>query len=230
MDTALSHDAAIQLGEEQLRAERAEAEAKHQHKINKANEAFIATMSHELRTPLASIRAFADLLNRDTKGELSDRRKQQISVIRRNSEWLNILINDLLDLSSIDSGRFELQLKDVDLAEHLAAISESFIPIAEFSGHTLKTVLPKRSVMMRFNPNRVNQVLGNLLTNAMKYSSEGSEIRLLARPTHDGAWFYVRDHGPGIPADQHKSVFERFVRAKSKASKRRAATACTCRR
>ena len=220
MDTALSHGAAIRLSEEQLRAERAEAEVKHQHKINEAKEAFIATMSHELRTPLASIRAFADLLNRDSKNELSDRRKQQVSVIRRNAEWLNILINDLLDLSSIDSGRFELQLKDVDLVEHLNAISESFVPIAGFSGHTLKTILSKRSVMMRFDPNRVNQVLGNLLTNAMKYSSEGSEIRLLTRPTHDGAWFYVRDHGPGIPKDQHKSVFERFVRAKSKASKK----------
>ena len=140
--------------------------------------------------------------------------------IRRNSEWLNILINDLLDLSSIDSGRFELQFEDVNISSILEGLVESFGPIAEVENHRLRAILPRRNIEMTIDPNRVSQVLGNLLTNAMKFSPAGTEIRLLAKPADEGVWFFVRDEGPGIPPEQQEIVFDRFVRAKSEASKR----------
>lgn len=219
IDTAFSHEAELRLAQEQLRAERAEAEVKNQLHLNDAKQNFIATMSHELRTPLTSIRAFADLLNRDSKS-LTDRQKKQISVVRRNAEWLNILINDLLDLSSIDSGRFELQFEKIDITKLLAGMVESFGPIAEISGHDLRVILPKRPVEMVIDPNRISQVVGNLLNNAMKYSPEGTPIRLLAKPSSNGVYIYIRDEGLGIPRRQQALVFERFVRAKSEASSR----------
>lgn len=219
IDTAFSHEAELKLAQEQLRAERAEAEVKNQLDLNEAKQNFIATMSHELRTPLTSIRAFADLLNRDSK-DFSERQTRQISVVRRNAEWLSILINDLLDLSSIDSGRFELQFEKVDITKLIEGLIESFGPIAEMAGHDLKVILPKQPIEMTIDPNRVGQVVGNLLNNAMKFSPEGTSIRLLARPSASGVFIYIRDEGHGIPKRQQRLVFERFVRAKSEASSR----------
>ncbi len=219
INTALLHESELQLAQEHLRAERAEAEVKNQQELNEAKQNFIATMSHELRTPLTSIRAFTDLLNRDSE-KLTDRQRRQVAVVRRNAEWLSILINDLLDLSSIDSGRFELQFEKVDVISLLEGLAESFGPIAEISGHELNVILPKRPVIMTIDPNRVGQVVGNLLNNAMKYSPEGTPIRLLARPGRSGVFIYIRDEGLGIPKRQQALVFERFVRAKSEASSR----------
>ncbi len=223
IDTALSHESELRLADEQLRAERAEAEVKNQQQLNEAKQNFIATMSHELRTPLTSIRAFTDLLNRDG-GNLDDKQRRQISVVRRNTEWLSILINDLLDLSSIDSGRFELQFEKTDITALLEGLVESFGPIAEISGHSMRVILPKHPIVMTIDPNRIGQVVGNLLNNAMKYSPEGTPIRLLARPGEHGVFIYIRDEGLGIPKRQQALVFERFVRAKSEASTRERGT------
>ncbi len=218
IDTALSHEAELRLAQEQLRAERAEAEVENQQKLNEAKGNFIATMSHELRTPLTSIRAFADLLNRDAES-MSERQRKQISIVQRNSEWLNILINDLLDLSSIDSGRFELQYEEVEFGSLISGLMESFGPIAEVAGHELTAILPTKPIEVQIDPSRVSQIVGNLLTNATKYSPSGTPIRLLARPTSDGVSVYIRDEGPGIPVSQQKQIFDRFTRAESEASK-----------
>ncbi len=219
IDTALSHESELRLAQEQLRAERAEAEVVTQQRLNEAKENFIATMSHELRTPLTSIRAFVDILSRGN-GNLGDRQIKQLSVVRRNTEWLNILINDLLDLSSIDSGRFELQLQEQEIGSLLNGLMESFGPIVKTAGHEMRAILPKHELKMMVDPNRVSQVVGNMLTNAVKYSPEGTLIRLMARPANGGVSIYVRDEGPGIPVREKAKVFDRFVRAKSKATKR----------
>lgn len=218
IDTALSHEAELRLAQEKLRAEKAEAEVENQQKLNEAKQHFIATMSHELRTPLTSIRAFGDLLNREA-AKMTERQAKQIAVIRRNSEWLNILINDLLDLSSIDSGRFELQYEEVEVTSLINGLVESFGPLAEAAGHTLRAILPGRPVNILLDPSRLSQVIGNLLTNAMKYSPEGTPIRLLARCNSNGLSVLIRDEGPGIPEEQRDIIFERFGRAQSDASK-----------
>jgi signal transduction histidine kinase len=220
IDTALSHEAELRLTEERSRAERAEIAVQQQIDINEAKQNFIATVSHELRTPLTPIRSFADLLSRNSSKTLTDKQLHQVAIIRRNSEWLNILINDLLDLSSIDSGRFEVQYQDVDIADLLPTVFESFRPLAETAKHEFKVTLPHRSIKMSLDPNRFSQVLGNLITNAVKFSPEGSPIRLLARCVNGGVSFYIRDEGPGIPLNEQNSVFERYVRADSEASRK----------
>lgn len=186
---------------------------------------FLANMSHELRTPLNSILLLSKLLLDQKSDNLSDDQRKFIDVIRRSGNNLLDLINEVLDLSKIESGEMEITFEDVDLEEVIGNIRNIFEPIA--GDKNLRFTIQSDDQVpgrIRTDQLRVEQVLRNLLSNAMKFTEKGSvdlEIGLL--PGDSGQHrtgsdpgriqFRVNDTGIGIPADKQEIVFESFRQA-----------------
>ena len=177
---------------------------------NQLKSAFLANMSHEIRTPLNAIVGFSSVLA-DTEGD--EERRQYITIIENNNELLLQLINDILDLSKIEAGTLEFTESDVDLKEMFFRIEQSMkLRIPE--DHPVEVAFedPGGDYLIHTDPNRLMQVVTNFMTNAIKFTSEGS-IRFGYRNRNDGElYFYVSDTGCGIPAGKQQEVFGRFVK------------------
>ena len=179
---------------------------------------FIAIAAHELRTPLTAIKGFASMLTAQTRQglgpELADWQREAIDEIELASARLNDLVNDLLDATRIQAGRLELDLSLLDL---VAAVRRS---AARFqlstTSHTLTVEAPTDpAILVTADRTRLDQILGNLLGNAIKYSPGGGPISISVQvdPASGQPEIRIRDHGIGIPADQQAGIFGRFVRA-----------------
>ena len=175
---------------------------------NRLKSAFLANMSHEIRTPLNAIVGFSTLLANE---ENLEERQEFIKIIENNNELLLQLINDILDLSKIEAGTLEFIYSDVDVNSLLTEIEQSSRirnrhPEIQIS---FEERLPQ--CVIHTERNRLTQVINNLLTNAMKFTTRGS-IRFGYRQEGNRLRFYVKDTGCGIPADKIDSVFGRFVK------------------
>jgi PAS domain S-box-containing protein len=180
----------------------------------RAREDFLSVAAHELKTPVTSLRGFAQLTIRalDQDGELDrGRLRHALTVVNQQSDKLRRLVSQLLDVSRIQSGRLALELEDVDVKSLVAEIVMALQN--QSPSHTLRVVganLPP----MRLDPLRVEQVVTNLLDNAIKYSPQGGMIDIeLSTPDEGHVEIAVRDHGPGIPPDHREHIFERFYQA-----------------
>jgi len=171
---------------------------------------FVADVSHELRTPIAALRAFTDL-QRDgqvddaTRREFLDRSSEQISRL----EWMS---TNLLDLSRIDAGIFPLDVREGDMRDPIRSVVEAHAELAEQRGVSLVSEVPPGPVMLRFDRERVVQLLTNLVGNGLKFTPRGGEVRVTLTDAPEGAMLEVRDSGPGILAAELPHVFERFFR------------------
>jgi len=175
---------------------------------NRLKSAFLANMSHEIRTPLNAIVGFSTLLANE---ENLEERQEFIKIIENNNELLLQLINDILDLSKIEAGTLEFIYSDVDVNSLLTEIEQSSRirnrhPEIQIS---FEERLPQ--CIIHTERNRLTQVINNLLTNSMKFTTRGS-IRFGYRQEGNRLRFYVKDTGCGIPADKIDSVFGRFVK------------------
>ena len=175
---------------------------------NRLKSAFLANMSHEIRTPLNAIVGFSTLLANE---ENLEERQEFIKIIENNNELLLQLINDILDLSKIEAGTLEFIYSDVDVNALLTEIEQSSRirnrhPEIQIS---FEERLPQ--CIIHTERNRLTQVINNLLTNSMKFTTRGS-IRFGYRQEGNRLRFYVKDTGCGIPADKIDSVFGRFVK------------------
>jgi two-component system, OmpR family, phosphate regulon sensor histidine kinase PhoR len=168
---------------------------------------FVANVSHELRTPVAVIRANAETLMGGAKDDpyMAGR---LIDGLHRNAERLARLIADLLDLSRLDAGQYRLELSDVSVK---AAAEHALTAIAE-RGRPLTIDVPDE-LFVRADRKALDQILVNLLENAVRYTPEGTQVSLHARPQSGRIRIEVRDHGPGIAPAHRDRVFERFYRA-----------------
>jgi signal transduction histidine kinase/DNA-binding response OmpR family regulator len=168
----------------------------------------VATVSHELRTPLAGILGFAELLSeRQLDAPV---REEYVSTIYGEAKRLTTLINDFLDLQRIEAGGFTLSLEPFDLPELLAAQVELFSGQSE--RHTVELETADGELEVVGDRDRVSQVLGNLISNAIKYSPGGGSVVVGAEQAPSGVRISVRDEGLGIPADQHRKLFTKFFR------------------
>jgi len=169
---------------------------------------FLANMSHEIRTPMNGVMGMAQLLARTP---LDDKQTRFVNMLMSSSRSLLSLINDILDLSKIESGLMTLNEDAIDMKETIAAAMEQTEGlVAQRNLKVSHTIAPACLGSFRGDPNRIGQILVNLLGNAIKFTEEGS-VALDVMPGADGMIrFAVRDTGPGIPADQLKAVFERF--------------------
>ena len=176
--------------------------------LDRLKDEFISTVSHELRTPLTSIRGALGLLSSGTLGQVNDRAANLLRIALSNSDRLVRLINDILDLERIQSGREPLAFGTLQLADIIRQAIDGMAPVAEAA----EVLLTHDTVQVEIaaDPDRLLQVLTNLLSNAVKFSPPGSTISVTLRPGVTGVTLSVIDHGRGIPADKLDTVFGRF--------------------
>ena len=175
---------------------------------------FLANMSHELRTPLNSTLILAKLLADNRTGHLDEEEVRFAQTISDAGNDLLALINDILDLSKIESGKVEVMSESIDLARTVDELLRPLRPIAEQKGLTLgSTIEPGTPPRIETDPQRLGQILKNLLSNGLKFTASG-EVSLRIAPAADGRLaFAVRDTGIGIDADQQQLIFDAFQQA-----------------
>ena len=196
-----------ELGEANEQIERANSELA---AANRVKNDFLASMSHELRTPLNSILGFTGLLLQGIAGPLNPEQSKQLAMVKHAGEHLLALVNDILDLERIESGTVLLELVDLDPHTMLGSLVDSLMPLASSRGLTLSSNLAEAPQRIRADSRALEQILFNLIGNAIKYTEEGS---VCVRVTHrdDEVSFSIEDTGVGIPLENQASVFDAFV-------------------
>jgi protein-histidine pros-kinase len=178
-----------------------------------AKERFLARMSHELRTPLNAILGFTGTLLMGMPGELNPEQRAQLETVRGAARRLLALINDLLDLARVESGKVELSLEKLDCRPVVDAVAREARPEAEAKGLAFRVANPDEEVLVRADRRVLTQILGNLVGNAVRFTESGAiEIAVLGAggDSPGTARIEVTDSGPGIaPADLER-VFEAF--------------------
>jgi signal transduction histidine kinase len=187
-------------------AARAEAEA-----ANRLKDEFLATLSHELRTPLQAILGWARLL---AAGRTSaDETRRGLASIERNAVAQTRLVEDLLDMSRIASGRLPIERRPLDVTASVEAAIESARPAANAKGVTLEEERPPFPATIRGDASRIHQIIWNLLSNAIKFTPSGGRVTVATRVVNGRVEITVRDTGIGIPPEFLPFVFERFRQA-----------------
>ena len=174
----------------------------------KAN--FVATVSHELRSPLTPLKGFIGTLLAGTGEDSPEARREYYTIMARQVTRLERLISDLLEVSRIEAGHLPLATEDIDLTALVSADVDLFT--RNNPGRTLQLRPPAGPVFVHADPTRVEQVVTNLLSNAMKYSLPETPVEVTVAAAGDQAIVSVRDEGEGIPHDEHDKVFDRFHR------------------
>lgn len=171
----------------------------------------VATVSHELRTPLHSILGMSRLLLDGTDGPLSDEQRVQLGFIRSSAEELSTLVNDVLDLAKLDSGTAPLRIEAFDLGEAMSAMRGTMAPLVPADGSVELVFDPVPDVALETDLGKLNQILRNLIANALKFTRRGTVRVTTTVPADDQLVIAVRDTGPGIAPADHVRVFEEFV-------------------
>lgn len=179
--------------------------------MNRIKSDFLATMSHELRTPLNSIIGFSEVLS--TSDQLSDRQRRYAANIQNSGKMLLGMINDILDLAKIESGKMEVHVEDFSVRDVCEALANLVRPIADKKNLDLRCELDEAIPLLHQDPNKIKQVLYNLLSNAIKFTPEGGRVVLSARAEGRHVVLSVVDTGIGIPEDDRERVFEKFRQA-----------------
>ncbi|MDQ1722915.1 MAG: two-component system, OmpR family, phosphate regulon sensor histidine kinase PhoR, partial [Pseudonocardiales bacterium] len=185
--------------------------------LDQAKADFIATVSHELRTPLTSISGYLEMLQDGDAGRLPDSAAAMLSVIDRNATRLRNLIEDLLTQSRIDAGRLRLELTTVQLRPLLHSVLTAMAPLASASDVKLELGPSDDNLSVQADPQQLEQVFTNLISNALKFTPAGGSVLLTLAPADDGVLIEVRDTGMGVPPDDYPNLFTRFFRASNAA-------------
>ena len=184
------------------------------YELNKIKDEFLATMSHELRTPLNSILGFSDVLN--SADNLTEKQIRFVSNIQTSGRSLMVMINDILDLAKIESGKMEINAVEFTLDDVVRQLVESMTPLAEQKTIRLTAELADDLSLVYQDSGKLQQIINNLLSNAIKFTPEGGRV-LVATTRVDEKMFdlVVEDSGIGIPLEEQAHVFEKFRQGKS---------------
>jgi signal transduction histidine kinase len=175
---------------------------------------FLGHVSHELRTPLDLIGGYIDLLDLEIHGPLNEAQHSDLDRIRRSQQHLLVMIKDILNFMQMESGKLSYHIADLPthtvVSDAVAAVEPLLI-----QKQLVHRVISDSGIVVRADADRIHQILVNLLTNAIKFTSPGGEITVESHATEDTAYISVTDTGIGIPADRLDAVFEPFVQATS---------------
>ncbi len=185
--------------------------------LEQAKSDFVSTVSHELRTPLTSIKAYTATLRRRDVNFDEETKQQFLRVIEEETDRLTRLISDLLDVSRIESGRMELKKRRFDMVKLAEIVVEKMR--SQSPGHSLRleTLFPEATV--EADPDKIEQVLANLLDNAVKYSPQGGEVRVTVEILRNLVKCSVSDQGVGIPEEHLPHIFDKFHRVDNRATR-----------
>lgn len=174
---------------------------------------FISTASHELRTPMTVIAGYSDLLLNPMFGELTDKQRHYVSRTKETTKQLISLVNDMLDITKLESGKLENSPQTIPLSD----FSENFIANLneEFAKKNLSIKTDLANVDISVDKNRLNLVYSNLLSNAIKFSEENKSIEFKIVSQPDVVEISVKDNGPGVPKELQKEIFTKFSRTKN---------------
>jgi two-component system sensor histidine kinase BaeS len=192
-------------------AEELEQEEVRRAELDRLKDEFVLTASHELRSPLTSVQGFAELLMLERES-LTPRQAETVEVILDNCRHLVRLLNDLLDLARSDAGRLSIRPQPTEVAPLVEDVVRTMRAQTEAGGQVLSEQIEPGLPAIYVEPDRVRQILVNLLTNAHEYSPEGASIGVAARAVGAEVEITVSDDGPGIPDEQLEHIFERFTR------------------
>jgi protein-histidine pros-kinase len=182
-------------------------------RANLAKDSFLASMSHELRTPLNAILGFTGTLLMELPGKLNDEQRQQLQTVQSNGRHLLSIINDLLDVAKIESGKFEIALEPVDCSQVIEDVISGLRPIADEKELEFRVTVPDERLIIDSDRRALSQILINLVNNAIKYTDEGCVCLDVSRHSEDGfeiTSFAVADTGRGIEPEDQEKLFDAF--------------------
>lgn len=193
------------------------------YELNNLKNEFLATMSHELRTPLNSILGFSDVL--DGSQNLTEKQKRYVNHIQTSGKNLLSLINDVLDLAKIESGKMERHPVEFSIKDLVERMVGAMLPLAERKNLDLGWDVDPRVPVLWQDPGKLQQILNNLLSNAIKFTPDGGRVRVYVE-LRDPSTFaiIVEDTGVGIPLEEQERIFEKFRQGKTLPGKRDALT------
>ena len=206
----------VRLARERELRQQLDQEKRELERVNEEKSKFLSTVSHELKTPLASIMALAEVLKKNRKGNLEEKQVEHVEVIHRSGRRLAVLIDDLLDMSRIETGQLNLERKPFDMVGLLKILNRSFEPIMEPRSQTFVENYASEQLWVDADQDRIEQVLTNLISNASKYSGKGNTVDVTAEVQAGRLWVSVTDHGIGISQEDQKNLFTSFFRASNK--------------
>jgi two-component system, NtrC family, sensor histidine kinase KinB len=183
--------------------------------LDRMKSEFIATVSHELRTPLTSLSMGIDILSQEVVGSMNQRQKDLLMAAKDDTERLRKLVKELLDLSKLESGKYEMKKELVEFRRLVAdAVRPLRLPFEEKQIH-LELDIPEHLPALSADPHQLTWVITNLLSNALRYTDTGGKVLLTAKEEKQGLLVTVADTGHGIPHENLETVFDKFVQVKS---------------
>jgi signal transduction histidine kinase len=198
--------------ERQLRQELEDLNQKVQ-EANRLKTEFVTVVTHELRSPLTSIAGYLDLLLEEEGREGAEAREAYLQIVKRNADRLLELINDLLDLARLEAGKLELKRLPLDLEGLIQEVSGALRPQIEGKGQHLRLDLAAPLPVVTGAPERLTQILLNLVSNAHKYTPQGGSITVATRAERAGVCIAVQDTGIGLSSEEQQQLFTKFFRA-----------------
>ncbi|MGG1559765.1 ATP-binding protein [Geobacillus thermoleovorans] len=192
-------------------------------RLDKLRKDFIANVSHELRTPIAMLQGYSEAIIDDIAAS-EEEKKEMAKVIYDESLRMGRLVNDLLDLARMEAGHIELKYEQVKLVPYIERVIRKFYGLAKEKQIELTAEFRDRDIEIALDPDRIEQVLTNLIDNAIRYTESGGTVRLIIEPSGDGVTIHVQDSGSGIPEEDLPFVFERFYKADKARTRGRSGT------